>query len=347
MLKATLSPLVFFILYSCSTNWGSFFSSSKKVQENNDKMMNEFEVSQDVKKKFEEVAIKKEEPVKVSKQEGPLKEIKNTKSKKVQSQSLKPINPYPDNYPKEHQELHEITKKFWKDFSYAGAIGEETYMDINYLGVTAGKIVLKIENDTNIGGKDSFHFHARLKSAPFYRYIYELDDTIDSYVEKENFIPLKFSLIQRESSQDIDDLELFDHDKRRVYWFWKRIIKDKEKKNSRDDFSPMQFQDPLSVVFFIRGLPLVVGSKYEIPIVNKGRVEILTIEPEKIEEISTVLGKHQAIKVKAFTKYTGDTLKSGDMTFWFSQDKDKHFLKFKAKIKLGSISGDLTKLVAK
>src|SRR5690606_13387810 len=117
------------------------------------------------------------------------------------------------------------------------------------------------------------------------------------------------------------------------------------KKKQKNEFAPTLFQDPLSVVFFLRGLPLKMGDTYKIPIINKGKVEILTTRVEKTETIETELGKQEAIKVKAYTKYTGETLKSGDMVFWFSKDEDHHFLKFKAKIKLGSISGDITKLV--
>src|SRR5690606_21584223 len=108
-------------------------------------------------------------------------------------------------------------------------------------GVTAGKIVISLEKDAEVGGRPVHHINARLKSAPFYRYIYELDDSIDTYVLKDTKMPVKFSLIQRESSQDVDDLQLFDQENHKAYWYWKRKTKDGERKRQREEFIPQYF----------------------------------------------------------------------------------------------------------
>lgn len=356
--------VVFLCLFlcSCSTKWGSFFSSSSKTEEEHQKLLTDFKVDEKVMEKFLEEPAKEEKKVEVTQKEtATKKEVVKTSPKKVVTQkketlvvvkkeepkkeSIEKSKTLPKNYPKDFIEINKVTEKYWDQFKWPASSDEEIYMDINYLGVTAGKIVIKVEDDKEIGGKPVYHVNARLKSAPFYKYVYELDDNVDSYILKERFLPLKFSLIQRESSQDIDDLQLFDHDETKVYWYWKRKTDEKEKKKQKNEFAPTLFQDPLSVVFFLRGLPLKIGDVYTIPIINKGKVEILTTKVEKTETIETELGKQEAIKVKAYTKYTGETLKSGDMVFWFSKDADHHFLKFKAKIKLGSISGDITKLV--
>lgn len=343
-------------LTSCSTKWGSFFSSSSKTEKEHAKLLNDFKVENEVMEKFleEPAAVEKKEELPEAKKEekkDPIKVVEKKSAPQVPKKEAiikevpKPQKmSMPSDYPEEFKQINKVTAKFWDKFIWQGNVGEEIYMDINYLGVTAGKIVIKVEEDTEIGGKAVYHVNARLKSAPFYRYIYELDDNVDSYILKEKFLPLKFSLIQRESSQDIDDLQLFDHDLNRVYWFWKRKTDDKERKKQKKEYAPVLFQDPLSVVFFLRGLPLEVNDKYQIPIMNKGKIEMLTTEVEKTETIDTELGKQEAIRVKAYTKYTGETLKSGDMVFWFSKDEDHHFLKFQAKIKLGSISGDITEL---
>jgi len=99
--------------------------------------------------------------------------------------------------------------------------------------------------------------------------------------------------------------------------------------------------DPFSVLFFYQGLPLKNNDVYEIPIVNKGKTLILRSEVEGREVIETAKGSKKAIRLHATTKYTGETLKSGDIYFWFSDDSRRTLLKAQAKIKIGSVTADL------
>jgi hypothetical protein len=61
------------------------------------------------------------------------------------------------------------------------------------------------------------------------------------------------------------------------------------------------------------------------------------------EKIDTEDGERKAIKLQATTQYTGDKLKSGDMTFWFSDDERRSLLKAQAKISLVSVTADIVK----
>ena len=347
-----LAPLFMmcFLLSACSSKWGSFFQSSSKTEEEHKKIMTEFDVPDSVKEKFLQASpIEEEEETgdiakKNETKAVPVKKEIPQKEKKVALTKVEEVVSEEVEYPEEFKAIDENSLKFWHSQNWVAKVGEKTHLDINYLGVTAGKIVISLEEEGEVGGRPVHHINARLKSAPFYRYIYELDDSIDTYVLKDTKMPVKFSLIQRETSQDVDDLQLFDQENHKAYWYWKRKTDNGESKKQREEFIPYYFQDPLSIVFFLRGMPLKVGDEYAIPIINKGKVEILTSKVEAYEKIDTELGESEAIRVKAYTKYTGETLKSGDMVYWFSANEDHHFLKFKAKIKLGSISGDVTKI---
>ena len=84
------------------------------------------------------------------------------------------------------------------------------------------------------------------------------------------------------------------------------------------------------------------GDIYHIPVINKGKMLMLKAEIEGREEIDTAIQDNQkAIRVHATTKYTGETLKDGDLYFWFSDDKYRKLLKAQAKIKIGSVTADI------
>lgn len=357
MLKIILTNTLFILfLCSCSTKLSSYFKGDTETANRNDQLMKSFKVDDDVLSKFkEEKKIEKKPKAIISKSKTtpPVTKLKNKKIirknirkiKKIKRTKKKKIvkNIYPEDFPPKFKAVDIKSKKYWAKFKPLIFPNEKVYLDINYLGVSTGKIAVLTKGKSKIADQDVYHLKAQVKTAAFYSYLYELDDNVDSYVTTSDFIPIKYSLIQRESGQNIDDLQLFDLKELKTYTFYKRETKKKTKKSKSVKFIPKYFQDPLSVLFFLRGLPMIAGNKYDVPVINKGKLLLLKAKIIGTEKIKTKIGVKEAYKVSASTSYSGDTLKSGKMTFWFSTDERRIFLKFKAKIKIGAISGDIEK----
>ena len=252
------------------------------------------------------------------------------------------IKPLPKDYPAELLTINLKAKKVWEQYRPNHQVGEKTYLNINYLGMTVGKIMVMNKGKKMINDKEVWHFHAKFKSAPFYSNIYELDDTVDTYVTTDKFLSTRYSLIQRETKQDIDDLQLHDRDLHKTFWFYHRKKSDGSVKDKKEE-KPIPYYsiDPFSVLFFYQGLPLKNNDIYEIPLINKGKILILRSVVEGREKISTPKGTINAIRLHATTKYTGETLKSGDLYFWFSDDGKHTLVKAQAKIKIGSVTADI------
>lgn len=270
--------------------------------------------------------------------------IKAPVNKVVTTTIEQEVNPLPEDYPNELIEMNAKAKKVWDQYRPNHQVGEEVFLDIYYMGMTVGKIMVINKGKQMMNGKEVWHFHSRFKSAPFYSSIYELDDTVDTFVDTEQFLSNKYTLVQRESKQNVDDLQLFDRDKMKLFWFYKREKENGKIKNKKGErFIPYFSIDPFSILYFFQGLPLNNGDIYEIPVVNKDKIMLLKAKVEGREKIDTELGEKNAIRLHAITQYTGETLKSGDMTFWFSDDKKRSLLQAKAKIKLGSVTAEIVK----
>jgi len=254
---------------------------------------------------------------------------------------------YPKDFPEEYKNYDKKSEVFWKQANPSFKIGEQMVFDVKYFGITAGQIALTVLPQKMIGGKRSHHFHVKMTSAPFYKMIYEVNDYLDSYVDAEKFLPLKYMVVQRESKQDVDDLQLFDNEKQTTFYRYRRLKKktNEEKNESDQKFIPRFYQDSFSVLYFFRSLPLNVGQTYEFPIITRAKPWMIKVTPEKIETISTKLGKREAYKVNAITQYPGVLKANGEAIFWISKDDKKQILKFAAKVKLGSIDGELVDLI--
>jgi hypothetical protein len=320
------------------------------------------EVDKDVLEKFEVQPVETQPAVLVEEKKDPPRNVAKTNRKAVvekKAPSVKLVaknvvnspdveviplrpGPPPEDYPKTILEVNARARKTWQQYKSNHTIDQKVFLDISYLGMTVGKIMFTNMGKKMINNDEVWHFHARFKSAPFYSNIYELDDTVDTYVTTEQFLSKRFSLIQRESKQNIDDLQLFDREKYKALWFYKQKRSDGKIRNKQtEEFIPYFSVDPFSVLFFYQGLPLKEGDVYEIPIINKGKILLLKSVVEGRETVQTKKGPRKGIRVHATTQYSGEHLKSGDLYFWFSDDASRTMLKAQAKIKIGSVTAEI------
>lgn len=341
---------------SCATNYEEEKSVLLSKPENTD-LVNQFDAEKQQEEIYkadevEETKVTASLAKKSSKKEKNVKETKTKVATKapttavakvadVQEASTGKVLTLPADYPEEYKAYDAKSKEAWAQFTPVFYQGEQSIMAVTYLGVTAGYITIMSKEVVTLNGKEAFHYYARFKSSDSYRYFYWLDDKLDSYVEKETFLPMKYSLVQREKKQNVDDLQLFDFKKMMTYSWYKRVKEGSNKDEKGEAQIPSLAQDSFSALQFVRGLPLIKGEKYELPVITRGKFWILKVEVMG-EETTTVNGKDtQAIKIKAETNFPGVLKKSGDINFWYGLGPEKRLLKFQAKIKLGSLYGEV------
>lgn len=343
MTKFNILISLTFFLTACSS--GLLFSPEKDL-------VDTFKLDSDKLEKFKTTEVKPNVAKSSAKKFKPPMVVKPVKIKKKASKKIsKKVTPVaskavkgpklPKGYPQKFFDYDQKYMHSWSQFRPVVSHGEEFKLNVQFLGITAGYITMKVMPNVEIGGREAYHFYAKLTSAKFYQFIYSLDDFIDSYVDVETFLPVKYTLVQRESAQKVDDLQIFDSAKRKTYVWYKRIKKDRNKDLEFSEFIPYYIQDSFSALHFGRGLLKGVGKVGEFPVVTRGKLWILKMEVLAIEEIEVNDTVYQAYKVKAETRFPGVLKKKGDILFWFSADDKKLFLKFEAKVKIGSISGEM------
>ncbi len=344
-----LLAAILVVSFSCASN---FEEEKKQILKTEDKkdLVQSFDMSEVDTKKFQEKEIAassnvKVEPVITPKKDKKAKKEEITKSPKIEVKpETKPMevqDVYPEGYPAEYIQYDKKSKDVWKKFKPFFFKGEKTIMSVSYLGVVAGYITIDSKKVVNINNKDAYQFNARFKSREAYSYFYWLDDTLENFVEKDTFLPIKYTLIQREKRQNVDDLQLFDFEKLKTFTFYKRVKKDANKDEKLAEFIPRYAQDSFSALQFVRGLPLNKGDKYEFPVITRGKPWLLKVEVEGTEDIEVMEKEVSAIRIKAETHFPGVLKKSGDINFWYSNDEFRNLLKFRAQVKIGSINGEV------
>jgi len=233
------------------------------------------------------------------------------------------------------------SQPIWEQFNRKFVPGESLNFKISYLGISVGNILMQVMPDVDIGQRRAYHFRAQLKSSTYYEMLYSLDDVVDTYVDVEKFLPIKFSLVQRESGKNVDDLQVFDHAVGKTFHWYKKEKKGQISKYEKQGAVPVFFQDSFSAIWFMRGLPLKKGDVYEFPVITRAKIYISNVKVVGFEKIEIGNKSYHAIRLRATNHFPGIEGKKDDIQFWFSADKDRKLLKFDTKIKIGTVEGIL------
>ncbi len=248
---------------------------------------------------------------------------------------------WPPDYPQEFIALYEPAKATWQRFTPLIRVGESLSFAVSYLGIKAGTITFKVLENGKRGDDVVHHFKATLSSADYYKYIYRLDDYVESFILAESFMPLKYTLIQRESGQSVDELQLFDHETRQSKQWFKKVKDGNTRRDDKVSFVPPLFLDPLSLLSFFRGLPLEIGDEYFIPVIVRSKLWKITAKVEEREVIEALDVEHRAIKIRVHAESVEANKKPTTMNLWYSDDATRELLRFNAVLKFGSVEGEL------
>lgn len=219
--------------------------------------------------------------------------------------------------------------------------GERHVMNISYTGLNAATFVLDILPEITLNQQKMFHFKARAKTASYYRWIYELDDTLSSYVDKQSFTPVLYSLDQKEKNKKILDKLLFNRQTLQVQHDYRKEKNGQVSTSKEVAAIPYYGHDYFSGFYFLRGLPLKVGDQYVFPITTKAKTWLMSVKVEGTQDLAVGKKTVKCLRLTIITKYDSSLAKQGTMTFWISQDSYRAFIKSEADLKIGSIRANL------
>ena len=227
------------------------------------------------------------------------------------------------------------TEPFFKE-------GERYKFDITYFGATAGSLTMELLPPKTVNDRLSYHIRAVAQSVAPFTLFYRLNDTVESFMDAEGLFSHKFSLKMDESLQQRDILELYDQKAHKVYYWSKLDHKKKGKKNDQFEIDTEPYtQDGLSAFFYLRTIPMEVGSVHSFHVVNNGKLREVRVTVVRKEPLKTKIGTFDSVVLKPEVVLDGAIKTYGDSFVWVSDDPRRLLLKIDAKIKVGSIIGYL------
>lgn len=221
-------------------------------------------------------------------------------------------------------------------------IGERLEIAMGWMGLPAGTATLEVREGQNFQDRKTFHLWGNILSSKLVDAIYHVDNTVESFVDASALIPYKFLLHMVETAQKKETRVSFDHLQKKAFYWSKRLSqKWGDEDVDRSDELVAGAKDLWSGVYFARTLNFKPNEKQSVYVYENGKnykVELLQVGSEMVQ---TKVGAFQCSKISVTITLDNVLRPTGDIFMWLSEDSKRYLVKFDAKIKIGSLYGNL------
>jgi len=212
-------------------------------------------------------------------------------------------------------------------------IGETLQYSVEWLGISVGKIVLKVENIKEAKGKQYYHVSARTFPNRFFSKLYDIEYKWDSYFRRGNLEPCRSIKVRRINDSILEVIVDFDQENHKaIYRHFaprgKAEVIDfpsmrKEIVDSGETivFLPNNSQDLISSLYYFRLMDIKEGKDYSIDIFY-GQVNWKTdfkIGKPYLKDMYRK-GAFGVFKVSPRTDLTNQILGKRDIALYFTTD---------------------------
>jgi len=170
--------------------------------------------------------------------------------------------------------------------------------------------------------------------------IYPVEDLIQSIVDPETLLPIKYTQKLREGRHKRDDEVIFDHENGRAVW--SKIGKKSKTKTIEIDGDT---RDVLALTYKMRGGDFGVDSSDNFKVLVDDKLYDLSVKGvEKKERDVADYGKIECLEVEPEAAFGGIFVRKGKVRLWFSEDKRRVCVRMTGKVPLANVKAVLKKV---
>lgn len=159
---------------------------------------------------------------------------------------------------------------------------------------------------------------------------------VESMVDPNPFAVLRTNKLDEQGKRLRISEAVFDHDAHKVTWTDSDPNQTQPPRKTEIDFTE-PIQDVLSVIYFLRTLPLELGKSLEVPVSDSGRVFRLSVRIIERKRMNTVLGRVNAVRVEPALFGEGGMVRSrGSLSIWITDDNRRIPVRAQLKVDIGT-----------
>jgi len=214
----------------------------------------------------------------------------------------------------------------------AFSVGEKLLFDIYWEIAKVGNATLSVNQVINYNGKGVYEVESRAWSNRVISSFYKVDDRVTTYIDTAGIFSHRLEKHLREGKYRADRLFQFDQENSIVI-------------SRRDTVAIPEFcQDILSAFYYVRTLALEIGSTYEIPNYDNGKVYYLTVDVLKKQTVRVPAGTFDCLVIEPRLKGEGLFKHEGRIKIYLTDDEQKLPVLMTSKIVFGEVAAKLKTL---
>ena len=218
-------------------------------------------------------------------------------------------------------------------------VGEEQIYDIEWGFLDIGQTHVTTSWE-EFEGRRVIAIRFRTKTYGLMDSIYPVNDLLESLVDPETFLPLRFVKKLSEGKYRADEVTLFDHANKIAKWESHKSGKKKEFAIAEDT------RDIISLMYYLRKDGFNVGGTTVHRIMADEKLYEVFVKPKKIETVKLDrFGKIETIRVEPEAAFQGLFVRKGKVTFWVSQDERRLCARMMAEVPVANIRLSLNKVL--
>jgi len=222
--------------------------------------------------------------------------------------------------------------------------GETFEYKLKWNVFSGGKMFFTVKEDAYLEGERVFHLQAEAETEGMFHKFYPFRALIDSFVARKDFLPLRYQYSSWMPDETRLEVSSFPRGQLQGKYHLDQYKKG-EKKEKDEVFSVSAFfQDPLSILYYIRTQELNVGDRIEIPVSTDRKNCKVLVKVLRRTRIKAVGKTWDAFVLEPGLLLEGMMFKASSLWLWVSADKARIPLYFSSRASLGVISGTLVRM---
>lgn len=232
----------------------------------------------------------------------------------------------------------------WTPKAWPFGIGERLTLALRYGPIEGGVVTLEVLPPKIIDGVPALHYFATAQSSKMLELFYKIDNRLNTYVDLASHLPLRQEMEQSESARTGKRVVVFDQKTKTVRYFSKIIKKNGDVEEVRRD-DPINFnaQDIFGAIYFYRFIEDLRKCNFAVHDRWKEWNSELKFMGE--EKVYVPAGEFNTLRFGVTPRISGNLEAKGAAEIWVSNDDRRLLVKFTAKVKIGSITGELREYV--
>jgi hypothetical protein len=215
------------------------------------------------------------------------------------------------------------------------AVPEQLSYAISWTGIPVGESTLAVQESVDAEQSGAYHFVSISRSNHILRLLYPVKTRIDSVVEKERFLPIRYTMTGRQGFKTRNRELRFDQASHQV-----ELVMDGV---SRIYPTVEAVQDPLSALYYYRATATMrAGETVHIPVHDRKRPKEIVVTAGPVETVKTEAGTFQAVRLNVKQEEEGLFLHDGDITVWITADARRLPVRMEGRVAIGTVTAELT-----